>query len=79
MTYTNTNTFVQEMRLVSEQDGAFDWVVGGFYLHRDLDLVGVEPVEPGFLAARGITGLPADATFNALRQRYAHLRARGFR
>ncbi len=40
-----------------------DWVVGGFYLHRDLDLVGVNQSSPEFLARRRITGLPADATF----------------
>lgn len=60
-----TKTFVQETRLVSEQEGRFDWVVGGFYLHRDLDLVGEQQSSPEFLAARGLTGLPADATFNS--------------
>jgi outer membrane receptor protein involved in Fe transport len=60
-----TKTFVQEARLVSDEGGRFDWVVGGFYLHRDLDLVGVQQSAPEFLGARGITGLPADATFNS--------------
>ncbi|MET0533438.1 MAG: TonB-dependent receptor [Steroidobacter sp.] len=58
-------TFVQETRLVSEAGDAFDWVVGGFYLHRDTDIVGKQQSTPEFLAARGITGLPADATFNS--------------
>jgi len=56
-------TFVQETRLVSNTSGPFDWVVGGFYLHRDSGLQTVERSSPQFLAARGITGLPADATF----------------
>jgi outer membrane receptor protein involved in Fe transport len=60
-----TTTFVQEARLVSDQQGRFEWVVGGFYLDRDLDLVGKQQSSPEFLAARGITGLPADATFNS--------------
>lgn len=60
-----TKTFVQEARLVSDTDGRFDWVVGGFYLHRDTDIVGKQQSSPAFLAARGITGLPADATFNS--------------
>lgn len=59
-----TKTFVQEARLVSNA-GLFDWVVGGFYLHRDTDIVGKQQSSPEFLAARGITGLPADATFNS--------------
>jgi outer membrane receptor protein involved in Fe transport len=58
-------TFVQELRLVSDPGRLFDWVVGGFYLHRDTDLIGEERSSPEFLAARGITGLPADATFYA--------------
>jgi outer membrane receptor protein involved in Fe transport len=59
-----TRTFVQEARLVSDAgDGPIDWVVGGFYLHRDLDLVGLNQSSPEFLARRRITGLPADATF----------------
>lgn len=60
-----TNTFVQEARLVSDPGERFDWAVGGFYLHRDLDLVGKQQSSPEFLAARGIGGLPADATFNS--------------
>ncbi|WP_116813680.1 TonB-dependent receptor [Steroidobacter cummioxidans] len=60
-----TDTFVQELRLVSNPGERFDWVAGAFYLDRDLDLVGKQQSSPEFLAARGITGLPADATFNA--------------
>jgi outer membrane receptor protein involved in Fe transport len=60
-----TTNFVQEVRLVSDQEGRFEWVVGGFYLDYNLDLVGKQQSSPEFLAARGITGLPADATFNS--------------
>ena len=56
-------TFVQEARLVSDPGGRLDWTIGGFYLHRDLYLDGREASSPAFLAARGITGLPADGTF----------------
>lgn len=59
-----TRTFVQETRLASTAGGSFDWVVGGFYLHRDTPLTGADFSTPEFLAARGITGLPADATFS---------------
>jgi outer membrane receptor protein involved in Fe transport len=58
-------TFVQEMRLVSNPGGKLDWVLGGFYLHRDSDLDGLDQSSPTFLATRGISGLPADGTFSA--------------
>ncbi|MFT3976108.1 MAG: TonB-dependent receptor [Sphingomonas bacterium] len=56
-------TFVQETRLASDPGGKFDWTVGVYYLHRDSFLEGRETSTPGYLAAHGITGLPADATF----------------
>ncbi len=56
-------TFVQETRLTSNPGGKLDWTVGGYYLHRDLFLNVQETSTPAFLAARGIAGLPADATF----------------
>ncbi|MFC4726221.1 TonB-dependent receptor [Glycocaulis abyssi] len=31
-------TFVQEIRLVSDAGGRFDWVIGGFYFHRQRDV-----------------------------------------
>ncbi|WNO53756.1 TonB-dependent receptor [Stakelama saccharophila] len=57
-------TFVQETRLVSDPGGTFDWTVGGYYLRRDQFLEGRQTSTPEYLAAHGITGLPADATFN---------------
>jgi outer membrane receptor protein involved in Fe transport len=51
-------TFVEETRLVSDTDGAFDWVAGAYYLHRDLNLQVDQRSSPAFLAARGFTGLP---------------------
>jgi len=56
-------TFVQETRIASDAGGRFDWVIGGFYLHRNLDLDGRNLSNAAFLAARRITGLP-DATFS---------------
>ena len=59
-----TKTFVEEARLVSSTGGPLDWVLGGFYLHRDTQLDGVDKSSPQFLTAAGITGLPADGTFS---------------
>lgn len=56
-------TFVQETRLVSDPGGKVDWTVGAYYLHRNEFLDGRETSNAAFLDARGITGLPADATF----------------
>ncbi|MEQ8204650.1 MAG: TonB-dependent receptor, partial [Woeseia sp.] len=33
----HVETFTQELRLVSEGDGVVNWVIGAFYLERDLD------------------------------------------
>jgi len=53
-----SKTFVQETRLASDAGGKFDWVAGGFYLHRDSDLAGEDRSSASFLATRHITGLP---------------------
>ena len=53
-----TKTFVQETRLASDPGGKVDWVAGGFYLHRELDLNGEDRSSADFLAARKLTGLP---------------------
>jgi outer membrane receptor protein involved in Fe transport len=56
---------VQETRLVSAQGGPLDWVVGSFYLHRDTNINGVYESSPGFLAARGMSGLGPDSIFQS--------------
>lgn len=50
--------FVQETRLASTLDGPFQFVVGGFYMHRRRDVDYFYRSNPAFLQARGITGLP---------------------
>ncbi|WP_116810564.1 TonB-dependent receptor [Steroidobacter cummioxidans] len=56
--YAYQDTFVEELRLASEGGGKFDWVIGGFFLDRRLDVDYFYRSSPEFLAARGITGLP---------------------
>jgi iron complex outermembrane receptor protein len=52
------DTFVEEARLASDAGGKWDWVVGGFYLDRRLDVDYNYRSSPSYLAARGFTGLP---------------------
>jgi iron complex outermembrane receptor protein len=56
--YGYQKTFVEEARLASDPGGKFDWVVGGFYLDRRLDVDYFYRSSPQYLAAHGITGLP---------------------
>lgn len=49
---------VEEVRLVSEPGGRWDWVIGGFYFDKRRDVDFRYRSTPEFLAARGITGLP---------------------
>lgn len=51
-------TFVQETRLASDGGGLFDFVVGGFYMAREIEIDGEYLSTQAFLTARGITGLP---------------------
>lgn len=51
-------TFVHEMRLVSDAGGNFDWSVGGFYFRKRRDVDYNYRSTPEFLAARNLTGLP---------------------
>jgi iron complex outermembrane receptor protein len=50
--------FVQEGRLVSSLEGPFQFVLGGFYMHRRRDVDYYYRSSLPFLAARGLTGLP---------------------
>jgi iron complex outermembrane receptor protein len=52
------STFVEEARLASDPGGKFDWVVGGFYLDRRLDVDYFYRSSPEYLATHHITGLP---------------------
>ena len=56
--YGYQKTFVEEARLASDPGGKVDWVVGGFYLDRRLDVDYFYRSSPQFLASHGITGLP---------------------
>lgn len=60
--------FVQETRLASTLDGPFQFVVGGFYLHRRRDVDYFYRSNLDFLADRNMTGLP-DKYFQKL---YTH-------
>ncbi len=50
--------FVEEIRLVSDAGGKFDWVVGGYYNYKRRDVDYDYRSNEAFLAQRGITGLP---------------------
>ncbi len=52
------DTFVQELRLVSDPGGRFDWSLGGFYFRKRRDVDYNYRSSPEFLAAQGFTGLP---------------------
>jgi iron complex outermembrane receptor protein len=54
----NQQTFVEEARLASDPGGKLDWVVGGFYMDRRLDVDYFYRSNPAYLAAHKITGLP---------------------
>jgi len=73
-----TKTVVQETRLVSTTTGPLDWVLGGFYLYRDTDLTGFDLSSPTYLAAHGITGLPADGAFSSFPSDTRTYEAAGF-
>ena len=52
------DTFVQELRLVSDPGGSFDWSLGGFYFRKRRDVDYNYRSTEEFLAAQGFTGLP---------------------
>lgn len=51
-------TFVQEVRLVSDAGGQFDWSLGGFYFKKRRDVDYGYRSSPAYLSAHGMTGLP---------------------
>lgn len=51
------DTFVEEVRLASDPGGRWDWVVGGFFLDRRLDVDYNYRSSPAYLTLRGFTGL----------------------
>jgi len=53
-----SDTFTQEVRLVSDTDGKLDWVLGGFYFKRDRIVNFGYRSNEEYLARSGITGLP---------------------
>jgi iron complex outermembrane receptor protein len=65
-------TFVEEARLASDPGGKFDWVVGGFYLDRRLDVDYFYRSSPAYLAAHNITGLPDEY----YQRQYTHINSR---
>lgn len=60
-------TFVEEARLISDPGGRWDWIIGGFYLNRELTATTLLRTSPAFLTARGIAGAqgPAGDAFQA--------------
>ena len=63
---TNVNVFTQELRLASDYDGRFQWVVGGFYSDMNRDYGQTLPT-PGYDALIGAPGSlfggPPDSPF----------------
>ncbi|MGV9006478.1 MAG: TonB-dependent receptor [Brevundimonas sp.] len=51
-------TFVQEVRLVSDPGGRFDWSLGGFYFHKRRDVDYNYRSGPAYLASHLLSGLP---------------------
>lgn len=65
-------TFVQETRLASAMGGAFDWIVGGFYLDRRLDVDFIYRSTPAFLQLLRITGTDGDVISTAYTYANSH-------
>jgi iron complex outermembrane receptor protein len=56
--YGFQKTLVEETRLVSDSDGPFEWVIGGFFLGRHNNVPLLFRSSLPYLAAHDITGLP---------------------
>ena len=54
-----TDSFVEDVRLVSKGGERLDWVVGAFYLDQKSDFLDVTFASQSYLSAMGIGGLPA--------------------
>ncbi|MEY4255757.1 MAG: hypothetical protein RLZZ141_984 [Pseudomonadota bacterium] len=61
----DTDSFVEDIRLVSKKGGKLDWVAGAFYLDQKSDYADSFNVPQSFLAALNITGLSPILTPNA--------------
>ena len=61
----DTDSFVEDIRLVSKKGGKLDWVAGAFYLDQKSDYADSFNVPQSFLAALKITGLSPVLTPNA--------------
>ena len=61
----DTDSFVEDIRLVSKKGGKLDWVAGAFYLDQKSDYADSFNVPQSFLAALKITGLSPILTPNA--------------
>ena len=64
---THAKTFTQEVRLASNGDGPFNWLIGGFYDHEDLDTRSTINFGPGIRTyADGLSGQVPAALLGAL-------------
>jgi outer membrane receptor protein involved in Fe transport len=71
------DVFVEEVRLVSDTGGKFEWVLGGYYNDKTRTVDYNYRSTPEFLAARGITGLP-DEYYNVFTASFPSHELAGF-
>jgi outer membrane receptor protein involved in Fe transport len=71
------DVFVEEVRLVSDTGGKFEWVLGGYYNDKTRKVDYNYRSTPEFLAARGITGLP-DEYYNVFTASFPSHELAGF-
>ncbi len=63
------SSIVEELRLVSTNDSSFEWVVGGFYVDRNIDNETFNFTSEEYLQAQNITGLPDGRFSNVFTKR----------